>query len=266
MTRIAEIIHGWLGWCPMTQSLKAGAKEAGPAMPQENAGTAGPVIGRAVLYSRLTWIVVGLSWCIAFAALPHLPEIIPIHWNMYGEADGFSSRLVGAFGLPVIITLTAIALMVLPRFESMRERFDQARDIYSIVIFSTLTMLLALEGATLLSSAGMDLPLVMIMPMLIGFLFIVIGSLMPYAGRNTTMGFRLPWTLRDDTIWKKTQERGGRAFVVAGVIIVLGSPLAGIWAVLLMLGIIGTAVLYITVWSYRLANPRLPGQVPAQDP
>lgn len=112
----------------------------------------------------------------------------------------FAGRFIGAIGLPVIITLTAIVLVVMPRFETMREAFDQARDIYSIVLFSTISMLLALGVITLLSSAGADLPIATLFPMLPGLLFIVIGSLIPHVGRNTLIGFCLPWTLRDDVM------------------------------------------------------------------
>lgn len=252
-TRLSKIVHEWKGWCPMAAAQQDTPGKDSSAPAGKTAGS-GPVASRAVLYSQLTWVVVGLSYLIALAALPHLPEIIPIHWNMYGEADGFAGRLTGAFGLPVIITLTAIILMVLPRFERMQDALDRAYDIYSIVIFSTVSMLLLLQIVTLLSSAGMDLPTAIIIPMLLGFLFIVLGSLMPYIGRNTTIGFRLPWTLRNERVWKETHERGGPVFVIAGVLVVLMSPVAGMWAMPLMLGVIVAASLYITIFSYRLAK------------
>jgi uncharacterized membrane protein len=220
----------------------------------EKAVDAGPVAGRAILFFRLTVFVAGLSWLVAIAALPYLPETIPVHWNVYGGADGFADRLTGAFGLPIIITLTTILLVILPRFDRIRVSFDDARDIYAMVLFATVSLLLGIEGTTLLSSAGMGLPLTVVFPMLLGFFFIVVGSLMPHIRRNTTIGIRLPWTIRDETIWKKTHEHGGPVFVLAGVLIVLGSATAGTLAMPLAFGILVIAVLYITVWSYRLAR------------
>jgi uncharacterized membrane protein len=224
------------------------------AVQPERAVDAGPVAGRAVLFSRLTVFMAGLSWLIAIAALPYLPDTIPVHWNVYGEADSFAGRLTGAFGLPVIITLTTILLIIMPRFDRMRVSFDDARDIYAIVIFATVSLILGIEVTTLLSSAGMDLPLSIVFPMLLGFFFIVIGSLMPYIRRNTTVGIRLPWTVRDETVWKKTHEHGGPVFVITGVLIVLESAVAGSLAPPLAFGILAVALLYITVWSYRLAK------------
>jgi uncharacterized membrane protein len=224
------------------------------AVQQERAVDAGPVAGRAVLFSRLTVFLAGLSWLIAIAALPYLPETIPVHWNMYGEADGFAGRMTGAFGLPVIITLITILLIILPRFDRMRVSFDDSRDIYAVVLFATVSLIIGIEVTSLLSSAGMDLPLSVVFPMLLGFFFIVIGSLMPYIRRNTTVGIRLPWTVHNETVWKKTHEHGGPVFVFTGVLIVLESSFAGALASPVAFGILAVALLYITVWSYRLAK------------
>jgi len=254
LTRISEVIHEWMGWCPMTAAVRNGKQEQNTASKPASDGDSGPVERRAVLYMRLAWVVIGLSWLVSIAALPYLPEIMPVHWNIFGEADGFSSRLVGAFTLPIILTLTAIVLMVLPRFEKMRQSIDRVRDIYNIAIFVTASFLLAMQVMVLLSSVGMDLPVVVIFPMLFGFLFIVLGGLFPHIARNAHVGIRLPWTIRDENVWRMTHEHGGPVFVIAGVLMVLESPVAGMYAMSLMLFIFMCTIVYITVWSYRLSK------------
>jgi uncharacterized membrane protein len=115
-------------------------------------------------------------------------------------------------------------------------------------------MLFSLEVIMLLSATGTNLPVASLISALIGFLYIVMGGLMPYIGRNTTMGIRLPWTLASEEVWKKTHEHGGPVFVAAGVLVVIGSLVAGIWAIAVMLVIVLVTTLYISVWSYRLAK------------
>lgn len=235
------------------------------AAPQVRSDDAGPVARRAVLFYRLTYAVVVLAWIVAIAALPYLPETIPVHWNMYGEADGFTGRLSGAFGLPAIMTLTLL-LIVLPRFDAMRVTFDDSRDIYAIVTFAALSLLLGVEVTTLLSSSGMDLPMGTIFPVLLGFFLIVIGGLMPYLRRNTTVGMRLPWTIRSERVWNETHRHGGPVFVIAGVLMVLISAVAGTWGMPVSLGIVLLATVYITIWSYRLSRTLSDEGCPAQDP
>ena len=222
---------------------------------------AGPADKRAMLFSRLTFVVAGLSWIIAIVALPYLSETIPIHWNIYGEADGFASGPIGAFSFSALITLTAIFLTVAPKFDRWRYKFDDGGEISAIVILATVSMLLGLQVLILLSSAGVNLPLTVAISMLLGFFLIVAGSLMPYIPRNITVGFRLPWTIRDEMVWKRTHEHGGPLLVLAGAVIVLGSPFAGTWALSLMLVIFLAVSLYLTIWSYRLAKAGATGVV-----
>ena len=243
-----------MGWCPMTAPLQNRTQEQNTSSKPVSDGDQGPVERRTVLYVRLTWIVVGLAWLITLAFLPSLPETIPVHWNIFGEADMFAGGLYGAFSIPVILTFTAVVLLNLPRFEQMRQSMDSVRDIYSIMIFSLVSFLLALQVMLLLTSVGIDLPVALTLSLMLGFLFIVIGSLLPHIRRNTSMGIRLPWTIRDERVWKMTHEHGGPVFVVAGVLIVLGTPAAGVWAMPLTQVILLGTILYISIWSYRLSK------------
>ncbi|MDD4137642.1 MAG: SdpI family protein [Methanoregula sp.] len=252
---LTDTIWNAMGWCPMEASIQYPVKDAtGKIQKKDTAGDSGPVARRSAKFMRLTWALVIIAWITAFLILPYLPEVVPVHWDLNGEANGFSDRLSGAFGVPIIITLITILFIVLPRFDSVQFSLEAFRDIYAILIFATISMFFGLEVIVLLVAAGTDLPIVSLLSVLIGFLFIVMGFLMPYIGRNTTIGFRLPWTLRSEEIWKKTHEHGGPVFTGAGVLIVLGSIVAGIWAIALMLVVVIAVSLYITVWSYRLAK------------
>lgn len=251
---VLDTLRKIAGWCPMAAAAQQKNEKVTPEIPQARAGDNAPVERRAVLFSRLAWGIAALAWIVAFAALPHLPEVIPVHWNIYGQADGFSSRVAGAFSLPVIIALTVVLLSVMPRMESMRDRFAESRDIYAIVICATACLLFGIEVTSLLSSSGTALPVDMVFPMLLGFFFIVIGGMMPYIRRNTTIGFRLPWTIRSERVWNETHRIGGPVFVIAGILIVITSPLAGSWATPVMLLILAAAILYLTILSYRLSR------------
>jgi uncharacterized membrane protein len=254
--RLTQKFFSWVGWCPI-KNVSGNKCDKSPQSPDEMmSGRNGPVEGRAVLFLYLTWMMVGLSYLVALYSLSFLPEQIPVHWNLFGEPDRFEGKIVGAFGLPAIITLTTLFLTILPRFEKIQSGLKKARDIYQIIIFTVITLLFAMEVIVLLVAGGMEIPIDIVIPMLFGLLFIVLGSLMPYIGRNTMIGFRLPWTLNDDEIWRKTHEQGGPAFVMAGAMIVLFSPMVGIWSILLMLIILVAVSLWVTYYSYRLSRSK----------
>ncbi len=254
--RLSSVIWDAMGWCPMHASVRSPVRGSGTgtARQKDTLDDGGPVARRSSRYMRLAWGVVILAWIIAVLALPYLPEIIPVHWDLHGVADGFVGRLYGALGLPVLLTLVMILLLVLPRFDSMQASLVGFRDIYAIVVLSTVAMIFCIELMTLAIAFGIALPVATIISILIGLLFIVMGNLMPHVGRNRTMGIRLPWTLASDEVWKKTHDYAGPLFTGAGAVVVIGSLLAGTWAIALMLVVILGTTLYISIWSYRIAR------------
>ncbi|HEX3002458.1 MAG TPA: SdpI family protein [Methanoregula sp.] len=261
MAQLGHLIWDAMGWCPMhaaPQELPLAPE--GRGVKSRMTGDSGPVARRSAGFMRLAWGVVILAWVLAILALPHLPEVIPVHWGLHGEPDGFASRLTGSLGMPLLATFIMVLLLVIPRFDCFQISLSPFRDSYSLMILATISMLLCIEVMALLIGLGVNVPVVTVVPVLIGLLFIVMGSLMPHIGRNTTMGIRLPWTLASEEVWKKTHEFGGRLFVAAGVIVIIGSLVTGIWATALMIVVILGTTLYVCLWSYRLAKT-----IPAQD-
>ena len=41
------------------------------------------------------WLVIAAMFAVAAAAWSHVPERMPIHWNMHGEVDGYGGRFAG---------------------------------------------------------------------------------------------------------------------------------------------------------------------------
>ncbi|PWR72623.1 SdpI family protein [Methanospirillum lacunae] len=254
MSRIFQMLNSWAGWCPRkdTQTGSAG----GSASTQDNpsSGINGPMQKRVTLFRYLTWFMVWLSYLVPLIALRYLPDQIPVHWNLFGVADRFEGKFPGVFWYPVVVTLTTLFLSVLPRIEKLRSGLEKSKDIYQIVIFSVVALLVAMEVITTLTALGTGIRIEVVLPMLFGLLFIVLGSFMPYIKRNPVMGIRLPWTLSDDEVWRRSHERGGPAFVIAGAIMVVFSPIAGLWAILLMLILVIGVSVWVVIDSYKLSR------------
>lgn len=39
-----------------------------------------------------SWLALMLLWALAVGSYTHLPDIIPVHFNLYGQADGFGPK------------------------------------------------------------------------------------------------------------------------------------------------------------------------------
>jgi uncharacterized membrane protein len=250
-------------WCPAhAQSLNTRNIPVDTTMTSESTGS--PVGRRTRLFLFLAWAVVALGYIISYVALPYLPATIAIHWNIFGNADGFIDKIAGAFGLPLFMTVMMVLLTILPRFERMKGTFSLYRDIYAILVFCIAVFMFAIQMFTLLTGMGFVIPVMVFMPVMQGILFMVLGSLLPHVGRNSTMGFRLPWTLRDPVVWQRTHEYGSRFLIAAGALNLL-CPLAGMWGLTLGIVIVLIAMGYVTIWSYRLAKSRTAEQEKCQE-
>ena len=70
---------------------------------------------------------------------------------------------------------------------------------------------------------SLPIDFVSLIMVLFGVVFIIIGNIMPKARLNSIVGFRTPWTMKNETVWKKNQLFAGALSMIVGVLIVVGS-------------------------------------------
>lgn len=63
----------------------------------------------------LGWTLLVINWLIVLRVYGSLPDTIPTHFNLAGEADGFGSSLT-LFLIPVISTVSLAGMSILARF------------------------------------------------------------------------------------------------------------------------------------------------------
>lgn len=173
---------------------------------------------------------------------PRLPDPMPSHWNLAGEADGWSSKPTALILLPLIMAGT------LGLFAALRSE-DNARA-YRVVEWSTLAFLLCVHLMAVLMATGTRLNATFTMTALVGALFVPLGISMPGMRRNFIIGIRTPWTLANEDVWERTHRLGGRIFVIAGVLLMI-VPFGGLATVAVAFPIIAIAAALIPmVYSY----------------
>ena len=174
-----------------------------------------------------------------------LPEQVPTHFGLNNEPDGYSSKAFAVFGLPAIMAaLDALCLFGL--------KSDPKADKHSTVLAKM--MLYFIPGLSilvcslcLLIAVGKNINLALIIQLMIGVLFIVVGNYLPKCRQNYTMGIKLPWTLNDEDNWNYTHRLGGFVWVIAGLVQVVNAFIGSPWV---FFGVIFAAVLIPTIASY----------------
>ena len=187
---------------------------------------------------------------------PQLPSRIPTHFNIEGKADawgGPSSIFIGPGIMGAVSIFVYILMSNLKTFDP--KKYDEANDtLYSNFAVLTVAFLSALSTIIIYSSTHADEINVgkLILP-LIGLSFAGLGWYMPKFKQNYFVGFKLPWTLENETNWNETHKVAGKLWIYGGLFQAVVT-----FILPMKFGIIGfmlaTAVMVIipSVFSYRL--------------
>ena len=176
-----------------------------------------------------------------------LPDPMPSHWNAAGEVDGWSSKPFAVFGLPLIMTaalwLCALGTGADPKKANHPEKVVHLVlwiiPIISIVLF-TITYAVAL---------GKNVRIELVMPVVMGLIFAIVGNYLPKCKQNYTIGIKIPWTLNSEENWNRTHRFAGRLWTVCGIAIILTGFFGGFW---IFFGVALLMVIAPIVYSYLL--------------
>ncbi len=150
----------------------------------------------------------------------NLPEKIAVHWNFAGQADRYSSGQNQAIIAPLVIIGAYLLFLFIPYLDPRKDAYKQFNKVYHIFKSAILALLFAVYLVIGLNGLGYNLPVEIIVPGLIGILFIVMGKYMGEIKMNWFMGIRTPWTLSSEEVWDKTHRFSGKMFVLAGLLMV----------------------------------------------
>ncbi len=149
----------------------------------------------------------------------NLPDVMTTHFGIDGNADGFSSKVFAVFGLPLIfIILHFLCLFLTSLDKKQKEQNQKALGI----IFWIIPFISVFINAVMYRAAfGKEIDLELILPLIFGVMFVFMGNYLPKVKRNSTLGIKVSWALKNDENWNKTHRFGGKVWVIGGIIILL---------------------------------------------
>ncbi|MFS8601854.1 SdpI family protein [Priestia megaterium] len=188
-----------------------------------------------------------LAWLIA---LPHLPATMPIHWGANGEADGFATKINAMILTVGIMVLIYFVIAFVPRIDPRKENYKYFSKTYNILLNAVLLLFFFVNMSTILQGLGYNVPMSYIAPIMAGLVFIIIGNYLQRVRSNYFMGIRTPWTLSNETVWKKTHRLSGKLFFIGGLLILISAFLPDGYKSVIMWGSIVLCVAIPYLYSY----------------
>ena len=172
-------------------------------------------------------ILIAIPFGYACYLYPGLPEQIPVHFNINGEADNWSSKeaiflspaIMAVVSLVVYFMLTNIGKIDPKRYFKGEDDAFRRFSLF-LVLFLTLLSLAILYGTAHFKGTFKNLILPIVSLGLMGM-----GYFLPKLKQNYFAGFRLPWALEDEDNWNATHRLAGTLFVWGGLLQFIGTIL-----------------------------------------
>jgi uncharacterized membrane protein len=199
----------------------------------------------------LNYVLAVCNVLLAAFFYPYLPAMIPMNWQLNGSIASYSEKYQ-LFLMSGLAVLLALLFDFLPHIDPRKKNYQKFGGYYDSFCIVMQLFLIAMTGIVLTESfrpGTLSVPTVIFL--FLGFLFIFIGNMLPKVKSNFYMGFKTPWTLSSDEIWRKTHRLGGKCFFLAGLIVIICAFLPWkAFANLLVLCSILILTLIPTVMSY----------------
>ncbi|MCQ6282757.1 SdpI family protein [Bacillus sp. EB600] len=196
----------------------------------------------------ITLIISFIPLIVNLIAYPHMPDKVPVHWGITGEPNRYGSKMEQIM-LSVLPLVLFLLLNFLPSIDPKKESYKKHTSAFSIINFVIILFLIIMNLMGLFSALGYNMQFQKVLPVLLGILFIVLGNFMTQLRHNYFFGFRTPWTLASEYVWKKTHRFGGYVFVVIGLV-PLSSIIIGPMGMYLFLGAMAIGIALILIYSY----------------
>ncbi|NLM66168.1 MAG: DUF1648 domain-containing protein [Enterococcus sp.] len=195
----------------------------------------------------LTSMVIVLASVAGLFLWQQLPAEIAIHFNTQNQPDGWASKPMVVFGLPLLLLvihwLTFLGISADPKRQNIEEY------LFKGLLWITPVLTGGMMTAIYRVALGYEVKSSVLAQGLLGVLFIFLGNYLHQVKQNYTVGIRIPWTLNNKENWNKTHRLAAWLFFIGGFILVGNIYFQQTWLFLVvMILTVGTPVGY----SYNL--------------
>jgi uncharacterized membrane protein len=197
-------------------------------------------------------VMIGAMFALSAGVYPLLPGQVPMHWDIHGEIDGYWTKGPAAvLFIPLLAIGIWLLMLLLPKFDRRGDKYKEFTKEFDIIRSVIIGFFLFLHIIILAAALG-RVSVGRMIPAGVSVLFMLLGAFMGKIRQNSFVGFRLPWTLADETNWNKTHRVGGRVLVIAGMLSLTGLFFSTMVQYIVLMGAIWSAVGFTSWYSWRL--------------
>jgi uncharacterized membrane protein len=201
------------------------------------------------------WLMLAGIWGYSLWIMGRLPARVPIHWDLHGHVNGWGTPLLASTLLPAVATVAYLLILAYDwggmDFQAARAMSPSTtRQVRLFVLFLMGGIQVPLLWATLHGSTPSSSWILLVLSLFL----VLLGNLTPRLEPNAWAGIRIPPTLENRDVWKRTHRLFGKGLVVAGVLGIPASLLPEAIATGLILPLILIPSLGAIIYAYWLRH------------
>lgn len=204
------------------------------------------------------WIMAALvllAIVVSIVFISMMPDRVPMHYNAAGEVDRMGSKYENLI-FPGTMVIVGASLLLAGKSKNLKKNEETillATGISLLACFNVLNIVLLYKALTYQPGEALELNVVKIVMVFLGALFVLLGNIMPKVRRNSLVGLRVPWTMKSDAVWQKSQRFSGIAMVICGVLLLLAAlilPTEAAAIAMIVLTVVTIVVTLIVTYLY----------------
>lgn len=177
-----------------------------------------------------------------------LPERFATHWGVDGQPDGWAGKPMAVFGIPLLMLVMQWVCALVTNAD--KRNHNQSAKAMNMVLWIIPAISIAAAAMIYGVAFGMEPNANMLLPILMGTMFLIVGNYLPKCKCNHTIGIKLVWTVYNEENWNATHRFGGKVWMGAGALILLCAFLPGNLPVIAFFLILLVAAVAPMVYSY----------------
>ena len=211
--------------------------------------------------------LIALMFAAALIVWPSAPSEIPVHWNAGGEVDRYGGKFEGLLLLPLMALGIYVLMRFIPNVDPLRVNYARFGGAYTAIRAGVLLLMAGIYAMVIAWVLKVPVDISRAVPVAVGALFVLFGSVLSQVKPNWFVGIRTPWTLSSTESWARTHRLGGWLFIGLGVLFaVTGLFKLGSFGYVVIGGALAAVALLVVysyfVWRGDPARRTTPGAPP----